>query len=78
HECGVEVGSVVSVHYDPLLAKVVGSGRDRVEAVATLAAALEQYRVEGVRTTLPLHRRILADPRFQAGAVHTRFLERGS
>jgi acetyl-CoA carboxylase biotin carboxylase subunit len=78
HECGVEVGSVVSVHYDPLLAKVVGSGRDRAEAVATLAAALEQYRVEGVRTTLPLHRRILADPRFQAGAVHTRFLERGS
>jgi acetyl-CoA carboxylase biotin carboxylase subunit len=78
HECGVEVGSVVSVHYDPLLAKVVGSGRDRAQAVATLAAALEEYRVEGVRTTLPLHRRILADPRFQAGAVHTGFLERGS
>jgi acetyl/propionyl-CoA carboxylase alpha subunit len=78
HECGVEVGSVVPVHYDPLLAKVVGSGRDREEAVATLAAALEGYRVEGVRTTLPLHRRILADPRFRAGALHTRFLERGS
>jgi acetyl-CoA carboxylase biotin carboxylase subunit len=78
HECGVEVGSVVPVHYDPLLAKVVGSGRDREEAVGTLAAALEGYRVEGVRTTLPLHRRILADPRFRAGALHTRFLERGS
>ena len=78
HECGVEVGSVVPVHYDPLLAKVIGSGRDRAEAVAVLAAALERYRVEGVRTTLPLHRRILADARFRAGAVHTRFLERGS
>jgi acetyl-CoA carboxylase biotin carboxylase subunit len=78
HECGVEVGSVVPVHYDPLLAKVIGTGRDRAEAVAVLEEALEQYRVEGVRTTLPLHRRILADPRFRAGAVHTRFLERGS
>jgi acetyl-CoA carboxylase biotin carboxylase subunit len=74
----VEVGSVVSVHYDPLLAKVIASGVDRAEAVARLAAALEGYRVEGVRTTLPLHRRILADPRFEAGAVHTRFLERGT
>jgi acetyl-CoA carboxylase biotin carboxylase subunit len=78
HECGVEVGSVVSVHYDPLLAKIIASGADRAEAVTRLAAALEHYRVEGVRTTLPLHRRILADPRFRQGAVHTRFLERGS
>jgi acetyl-CoA carboxylase biotin carboxylase subunit len=40
-----------------------------------LARALDAYRVEGVRTTLPLHRRILASPAFRAGAVHTRFLE---
>jgi acetyl-CoA carboxylase biotin carboxylase subunit len=77
HECGVEEGSVVSVHYDPLLAKVIGAGADRTEAIARLEAALEAYRLEGVRTTLPLHRRILASPAFRAGAVHTRFLERG-
>jgi acetyl-CoA carboxylase biotin carboxylase subunit len=77
HECGVEEGSVVSVHYDPLLAKVIAAGADRDEAIARLQAALEAYRVEGVRTTLPLHRRILASPAFRAGAVHTRFLERG-
>jgi acetyl/propionyl-CoA carboxylase alpha subunit len=77
HECGVELGSVVTVHYDPLLAKVIAAGRDREQALDRLADALERYRVEGVKTTLPLHRRILASPAFRAGAVHTRFLEGG-
>jgi acetyl-CoA carboxylase biotin carboxylase subunit len=77
HECGVEVGSVVSVHYDPLLAKIIAAGADRAEAIQRLAAALDAYRVDGVRTTVPLHRRILAHPDFRQGAVHTRFLERG-
>src|SRR5262245_15274482 len=74
HECGVEPGSVVTVHYDPLLAKVIAAGRDRDQALDRLADALERYRVEGVKTTLPLHRRILASPMFRGGAVHTRFL----
>jgi acetyl-CoA carboxylase biotin carboxylase subunit len=77
HECGVEPGSAVTVHYDPLLAKVIASGRDRDQALDRLADALERYRVDGVKTTLPLHRRIVASPAFRAGAVHTRFLEGG-
>ncbi len=77
HECGVEPGSVVSVHYDPLLAKLIAAGRDRAEALERLADALGRYRIEGVKTTVPLHRRILASPAFRAGAVHTRFLEGG-
>jgi acetyl-CoA carboxylase biotin carboxylase subunit len=77
HECGVEPGSVVTVHYDPLLAKIIASGRDRNVALDRLADALERYRVEGVKTNLPLHRRILSSPAFRAGAVHTRFLEGG-
>jgi acetyl-CoA carboxylase biotin carboxylase subunit len=77
HECGVEPGSVVSVHYDPLLAKVIAHGDDRDQAIDRLTAALERYRIDGVRTTLPLHRRILASPAFRAGRVHTRFLEGG-
>ena len=68
---------MVTVHYDPLLAKIIAAGRDRDEALDRLADALERYRVEGVKTTLPLHRRILASPAFRAGAVHTRFLEGG-
>jgi acetyl-CoA carboxylase biotin carboxylase subunit len=77
HECGVEAGSVVSIHYDSLLAKIIAAGADRAEAIQRLAAALDVYRVDGVRTTVPLHRRILTHPGFRAGAVHTRFLERG-
>jgi acetyl-CoA carboxylase biotin carboxylase subunit len=77
HECGVEAGSAVTVHYDPLLAKVIASGRDRAQALDRLAEALDGYRLDGVKTTLPLHRRILASPAFRAGAVHTRFLEGG-
>ena len=77
HECGVEPGSEVTVHYDPLLAKIIGAGRDRDEALDRLVDALARYRVEGVKTTLPLHRRILASPAFRAAAVHTRFLEGG-
>jgi len=67
----------VTVHYDPLLAKVIAAGRDRAEALDRMVDALERYRIEGVKTTLPLHRRILASPAFRAGAVHTRFLEGG-
>jgi acetyl-CoA carboxylase biotin carboxylase subunit len=77
HECGVEPGSEVTVHYDPLLAKVIASGRDRDQALDRLTEALGRYRVEGVKTTLPLHRRIMTSPAFRAGAVHTRFLEGG-
>ena len=77
HECGVEPGSVVTVHYDPLLAKIIAAGSDRDAALDRLADALERYRIGGVKTTLPLHRRILASPAFRAGAVHTRFLEGG-
>ena len=77
HECGVEPGSVVTVHYDPLLAKVIAAGRDRDEALDRMADALARYRIDGVKTTVPLHRRILASPAFRAGAVHTRFLEGG-
>jgi acetyl-CoA carboxylase, biotin carboxylase subunit len=77
HECGVEPGSIVTVHYDPLLAKVIAAGGDRDQARNRMADALERYRVEGVKTTIPVHRRILASPAFRAGAVHTRFLEGG-
>lgn len=65
------------MHYDPLVAKVIGVGEDREQAIERLTAALERYRIEGVRTTLPLHRRILKSAGFRAGVVTTRFLERG-
>ena len=63
-------------YYDSLIAKLIVRGKDRTEAVSRMARALEMFIVEGVFTTIPLHRRILADPDFRAGNVNTTFIER--
>ena len=77
-ESGVETGTVVSVHYDPLLFKLVAAGATRAEAVGRLAAAVERCVVEGVHTTLPLLRRVLASPELHEGRVHTQMIEQGA
>ncbi len=74
-DSGVGVGSEVSVHYDPMLAKVITWGRDRAEAVARMQASLERMVLLGVATNLRHLRKILAHPAFQAGALHTGFLD---
>ena len=63
-------------YYDSLIAKLIVRGKDRTEAVSRMARALEMFIVEGVFTTIPLHRRILADSDFRAGNVNTTFIER--
>jgi acetyl-CoA carboxylase biotin carboxylase subunit len=77
-ESGVVEGSVVSVHYDPLLFKLIASGADRAQAIERLARALDACVVEGVKTTLPLLRTIAAHPDFRAGRVHTQMVEQGA
>jgi acetyl-CoA carboxylase biotin carboxylase subunit len=77
-ECGVAEGVQVSVHYDPLLAKLVTWGETREEAVARMSAALDGFVVEGIRTVIPFHRRVLASPAFRAGRVHTQMVEQGA
>jgi acetyl/propionyl-CoA carboxylase alpha subunit len=76
-ECGVAEGVEVSVHYDPLLAKLIASGRSRDEAIARMTGALDAFVVEGVKTVIPFHRRVMASPLFRAGAVHTQMIEQG-
>jgi acetyl-CoA carboxylase biotin carboxylase subunit len=68
-------GGQVPPFYDSLIGKIIAAGNTRAEAVARLAAALAAARIEGVATTIPLHRRIVCDPRFAAGGVDTRFFE---
>jgi len=63
-------------YYDSLIAKLVVRGKDRSEAIARMRRALGMFIVEGIHTTIPLHRRILADPDFQAGNFDTGFIER--
>jgi acetyl/propionyl-CoA carboxylase alpha subunit len=77
-ESGVAAGSAVPVHYDPLLFKLVVSGATRAEAVARMAGALERCVVEGVKTTVPFLRRVIAHPAVVAGRVHTQMIEQGA
>ncbi len=63
-------------YYDSLIAKLIVRGKDREEAISRMARALEMFIVEGVYTTIPLHRKILADPEFHAGHTDTGFIER--
>ena len=77
-ESGVEAGSTVSVHYDPLLLKLIAHGETRAQAIERLADALERSVIEGVRTTIPFLRRVVASAEFRQGRVHTQMLEQGA
>ncbi len=67
---------VIPPYYDSLIAKLVVRGKDRDEAMSRMSRALGMFIVEGVHTTIPLHRKILADPEFRAGQTDTNFIER--
>jgi acetyl-CoA carboxylase biotin carboxylase subunit len=68
-------GYVVPPHYDSLVAKVIVHARTRPKAIARMQRALEATVIEGIKTTIPLHREILADAKFQEGDLSTRFLD---
>jgi acetyl-CoA carboxylase, biotin carboxylase subunit len=67
---------VIPPYYDSLIAKLVVRGKDRSEAISRMSRALEMFIVEGIYTTIPLHRKILADPEFRSGHTDTNFIER--
>ncbi|HUU44644.1 MAG TPA: acetyl-CoA carboxylase biotin carboxylase subunit [Acidobacteriota bacterium] len=75
-DSGVYQGGEVPVHYDPLIAKLVVWGRDRTEAIGRAQAALEEFAVGGVATTIDVHRRVIAHPEFVNGNTTTDFLPR--
>ncbi|MHC9062745.1 ATP-binding protein, partial [Nitrospira sp. CMX1] len=74
-DSAMESGSVVVPYYDSMIAKLITHGRDRQESMARMRRALSEFVIEGIKTTIPLHRRILDDPDFQKGHVSTTFLE---
>ena len=71
-------GYLIPPHYDSLIAKLIVWGRDREEAIGRGRRALDFFVIEGIKTTIPLHRRILDDPDFISGRLSTRFMERFS
>ena len=69
-------GYSVPPHYDSLVAKLIVHAPSRAQAIARMQRALDEMVVDGIETTLPLHRRIMADPEFQSGDYTIHWLER--
>ena len=67
---------VIPPYYDSLIAKLITHGKDRDEAIARMSRALEMFIVEGIHTTIPLHRRIMENSDFRAAEFDTKFMER--
>lgn len=71
----VYAGYTVPSLYDSMVAKLIAKGRDRAECMARMQRALAEMKVDGIRTNILFHERLLADARFQRGDIHTKFLE---
>jgi acetyl-CoA carboxylase, biotin carboxylase subunit len=67
---------VVPPYYDSLIAKLIVHGNDRFEAMERMKRALDMFVVQGIHTTIPLHRKIFDDEEFRAGKFDTKFMER--
>jgi acetyl-CoA carboxylase biotin carboxylase subunit len=74
-DSGVYEQAMVQPYYDSLVAKLIARGRDRETAIRRMRRALGECVIEGIHTTLPLHRRLIDADFFQANQFHTRFLE---
>lgn len=71
-------GYIIPPYYDSLLAKVITSGRTRQEAINKMKVALEEFVVEGVKTTIPFHLAMMDNPDFIEGKIDTKYLERNN
>jgi acetyl-CoA carboxylase biotin carboxylase subunit len=76
HDSGTYEGWTVPIDYDPLLAKLIGYGADRQQAIMRLKRALQEYFAAGIKTNISLFKRILQDPDFVAGRLDTGYLDR--
>src|ERR1041384_1326610 len=75
NDCGVYEGAEVPIHYDPMIAKLIVWGEDRVEAIIRMRRALREYQIRGIKTNIPFHQWILRHPRFMAGDFNTGFVD---
>ena len=66
----------ISPYYDSLLAKLITKGETRQDAIRTMQRALDEYQIEPLKTTIPLHRQIFSDPAFWRGQISTDYIAR--
>ena len=71
----IYAGYTIPAHYDAMIAKLIVRGQSREEAIVRMKRALEEFVIEGIKTTIPFHLRLMDDPRFRAGKFTTAFLE---
>ena len=71
----VYAGYEIPPYYDSLVAKLVVRGFTRMEAIEKMYHALDEFVIEGVKTTLPFHQKLMRDPKFISGRFDTRFVE---
>ncbi len=76
NDCGVAEGGEVTIHYDPMVGKLIVWGRDREQAMIRLERALLELRMEGIETTVPLFRALLRDDDFRSGRLDIAMLDR--
>ena len=74
-DSGVYQGATVTVHYDPMVAKLVAWGVDRGEAIDRLRRAISEFVVKGIKTSIPFHQKVLSHPVFLAGRYDTGFID---
>jgi acetyl-CoA carboxylase, biotin carboxylase subunit len=75
NDCGVYEGAEVPIYYDPMIAKLICWGENRVEAILRMRRALREYQVRGIKTNISFHQWILRHPRFMSGDFNTGFID---
>ncbi|MBF0627284.1 MAG: acetyl/propionyl/methylcrotonyl-CoA carboxylase subunit alpha [Magnetococcales bacterium] len=73
-DTGVHAGGEVSIHYDPMIAKLITWGEDRASAIATMRTALDNYLIDGLAHNIDFVNAVLGHPRFQSGDITTAFI----
>jgi propionyl-CoA carboxylase alpha chain len=74
-DSGVETGSEISIHFDPMISKLITFGRDRIEAISRMEMALRNYRIKGLKTIIPFLLLVMQHPEFRYGYFDTGFIE---
>jgi acetyl-CoA carboxylase biotin carboxylase subunit len=70
-DSAIYAGFRMPIQYDAMIAKLIAWGSDRAEAIERMSRALREYVINGIPTTIPFHRRVMEDPRFRRGEIHT-------
>lgn len=66
---------VVPPYYDSMIAKVIARGNDREEAIARMSRALDEFIIEGIKTTIPFHKQLMKNEQFRSGVYNTSFID---